>query len=182
MDKKSLRELISNKRANLSQDEILRKSSEVHKHLFKVLKRVDYQTIMLYCSVKNEVDTGPLLQHYWQGGKTVLLPALQDREMIVVSCSSAEPLIPGPYGIRQPVCKANNRHNQPIDVIIIPCVACDKQKNRLGFGKGYYDRFLQDQSALKIGLCYDFQLFEKIPADKHDIRLDFVITDKEVIP
>ena len=68
-----------------------------------------------------------------------------------------------------------------IELIIVPAVAFDRNGNRLGRGKGFYDRLLQTTSATKIGVGYDFQLIEEIPAEPHDIPMDMVITQKHYI-
>ena len=68
-----------------------------------------------------------------------------------------------------------------IDIIIVPGIAFDRSRHRIGYGKSYYDRLLKDAKCKKIGLAYDFQIVEKIPKDKWDISLDIVITDKQII-
>ena len=74
------------------------------------------------------------------------------------------------------LCKENN-----IDVILVPGLAFDRNGGRMGFGKGYYDRLLESSKAVKIGLCYDFQILEKIPTESHDVPMNFVITEKEIL-
>ena len=68
-----------------------------------------------------------------------------------------------------------------VDVAFIPLIACDKNKNRIGFGKGYYDKFLSGKNILKIGLAYDFQIVDHIPSNSWDVKLDLIITDKQII-
>ena len=66
-------------------------------------------------------------------------------------------------------------------VILVPGLAFDRNGGRMGFGKGYYDRLLESSNAVKIGLCYDFQILEKIPTESHDVPMNFVITEKEIL-
>lgn len=86
----------------------------------------------------------------------------------------------GAYGILEPktVRKADENN---IDVILVPGLAFDRNGGRMGFGKGYYDRLLESSKAVKIGLCYDFQILEKIPTESHDVPMNFVITEKEIL-
>ena len=66
-------------------------------------------------------------------------------------------------------------------VVIVPLVACDKNLNRIGMGKGYYDRYLRDKTAIKIGICYDFQVVDKIIPNKTDIPLDIIVTENQIL-
>ena len=79
--------------------------------------------------------------------------------------------------------EVDTRETDPgsIDWIIVPGVAFDKKLNRLGRGKGYYDKLLVQTSATKIGICYELQLFDEIPAEPHDIKMDFIITENNII-
>ena len=67
------------------------------------------------------------------------------------------------------------------DLVIVPCLSADRQKNRIGYGKGYYDRFLKDFNGVSVSPCYDILLEDEIPTDKYDIKINIVVTDKEVI-
>jgi 5-formyltetrahydrofolate cyclo-ligase len=67
------------------------------------------------------------------------------------------------------------------DVVFIPLIACDKNKNRIGFGKGYYDKFLQNRNCIKVGICYDFQVVANITPNATDIPLDIIVTESEII-
>ena len=67
------------------------------------------------------------------------------------------------------------------NIAIIPLLACDKSGNRIGFGKGYYDKWLFGKNLVKIGVCYDFQVLESVPSEPTDIKLDYIVTEKEII-
>ena len=94
--------------------------------------------------------------------------------------NSMDDMKKGAYGILEPktVRKADENN---IDVILVPGLAFDRNGGRMGFGKGYYDRLLESSKAVKIGLCYDFQILEKIPTESHDVPMNFVITEKEIL-
>ena len=69
---------------------------------------------------------------------------------------------------------------EEIEIILVPGLAFDKTGARMGFGKGYYDKLLETRKAIKIGICYDFQLLDKIPSEPHDVPMDIIITEKRV--
>ncbi len=88
----------------------------------------------------------------------------------------------GSYGILEPRTeKIRKTRVEDIDLIIVPGVAFDKKGNRIGHGKGYYDRLLDKTNATKIGLAFEFQLLKEIPTDKHDLPIDILITEKRII-
>lgn len=89
----------------------------------------------------------------------------------------------GRFGILEPKNKIRLKSFSKIAAVIVPGIAFDKKGNRLGFGKGYFDKFLKKikSDALKIGLAFSFQVLKKIPTTKNDIKMDFIITEKEII-
>ena len=93
---------------------------------------------------------------------------------------NAEELHKGAYGILEPSTKRPVAEND-IDVIIVPGLAFDRRGGRMGFGAGYYDRLLIKTNAVKIGLCYDFQLMDSVPSEEHDVPMDYIITEKEIV-
>jgi 5-formyltetrahydrofolate cyclo-ligase len=111
--------------------------------------------------------------------KELFLPKVDGDTLKIVAYDKSR-LITGAYNILEP--DDNNYFPvEDIELIIIPGVAFDKQKNRLGRGKGYYDKLLSNTEAFKIGICYDFQLVDEISTDAHDIKMDIVIAPNCVI-
>jgi 5-formyltetrahydrofolate cyclo-ligase len=145
--------------------------------------------IMCYVSFGSEVETHNLISMWISSGKKISVPYIEQshekvRRMLAVSISGLSELSPGTYGILEPKLEEKNVVlPEKFDVIIVPGTAFDENKNRMGYGAGYYDRFLQETSTAcsKIGICYDFQVLEKIPVDEFDVPLDMLITDKRVI-
>lgn len=133
------------------------------------------QTLLLYYALPDELDTTPLLELL--SDKTILLPKVTGTESMELRIYTGEhDLATGSYGIREPI-------GRPfadlgcIDTAIIPGMAFDGSGNRLGRGKGYYDRLLSAMpQAYKIGLCFHFQFFDSIPFCRHDVRMDEVIS------
>lgn len=147
----------------------LRKSNLIKKKLFssKVYKKA--KTILFYASFDGEVDTKGMLKQALKAGKRVALPVMVEAKKSIIPSlvfDLHKELGIGPYGITQP----RKDYLRPvdlsdIDLVVVPAVAFDKQGNRLGRGKGYYDRFLKNlpQTTPTIGLAFDFQVAEKLP-------------------
>jgi len=131
------------------------------------------KTILMYWSLLDELPTHKFVEK-WSRSKQILLPAIQGDEMMVKRYSSSNKLKQGLLGISEP--DLDEIFEGKIDLVIVPGIAFDWQKNRLGRGKGFYDRFFEKNDVLKIGVCFDFQLLETVPNSEHDICLDIIIT------
>jgi len=136
------------------------------------------KSIMFYYPHKNEVDTLPIIQNLI-GKKIILLPVVKGKDLYPVSIKDLSNLKDGYAGIKEPVGEPFNP--KLIDIVVVPAVAFDKHGYRLGYGKGYYDRFLTKTDALKIGFAYDFQILDKIDSEQHDIPVDIIITPTKII-
>lgn len=144
------------------------------------------QSDNIHCYVgmiqKREVNTLTLLARLLRMKKNIFVPVInQDGKMISVPLHHLEDLTEGPLGLLQPKI-SNDVTDVAFDLIIVPGLAFDRLGNRLGYGKGFYDRFLTTQNKTKkIGLCFDFQLLDQVIVTDEDVRLDVVITESEVI-
>lgn len=135
------------------------------------------QVVMLYCSLPDEVNTHALISQYCQS-KIVLLPVVCGNDIQLKVCKGLDDMQIGAYGIQEPV-GHDYKNLECIDLIVVPGMAFDRQGNRLGRGKGYYDRFLSDKrlsKAYKIGICFSCQLVDEVPTDENDVKMDEVIT------
>ena len=158
------------------------KSDEIRQRLLGVECVKQAQTICTFISAFKEPDTVEIIKELWEQDKKIVVP-ITDIESSTLSLSyinSMDDMKKGAYGILEPktVRKADENN---IDVILVPGLAFDSNGGRMGFGKGYYDRLLESSKAVKIGLCYDFQILEKIPTESHDVPMNFVITEKEIL-
>lgn len=173
------------KRRAFTVNEVCNKSRIIRERLLMLPKYGKYQTFMCYVSYKNEVDTKELIRYLLQDGKQVFLPRItsdkKDIEAIEIKDFDKD-LKKGTFGIMEPFCSSRECAGD-IDMIIIPGVAYDINKNRLGYGGGYYDRFLSGlkSSSLKLGLSYDELVYESLPVEEHDIKVDIIITEKRII-
>lgn len=134
------------------------------------------QTIMMYYSLDDEVCTHELIDKLAAQGKTVLLPVVTSaEEMELRRYRSAGDLQGGFFHIMEPVGEPFTDYEH-IDVAVVPGMSFDTRGNRLGRGKGYYDRFLSRHPHIyKIGVCFDFQKMPGIPTEENDIKMDVII-------
>ncbi len=185
-DKQQLRQHYKQIRKQLSAEEVQNHSSRIAEQLFASPFWQQSKTIMLYLSFQNEVATEVIYQRGWQEGKTMLLPICAPSgglmEMSVLL--SLDSLVPNRYGIGElPEHLQNIAAPEEIDLCIIPGIAFDKKGNRLGFGAGYYDRYLPrvNQKAKRIALAYECQLYDgTLPTDAYDLPMQYILTEKKM--
>ena len=182
MEKTELRTLMRKKRSSLSDKEINEKSKEIEKKLFSLDKFLSAKTVMIYMSAFGEVRTDAIIERLISDKKKVVVPITHtDTETLTLSyINSMDDFTKGAYGIREPS-SINECNVSDIDAILVPGIAFDVKGNRIGFGKGYYDKLLSESEAIKIALCYDFQIVQEIDADEHDIPMDMIITEERII-
>ena len=140
--------------------------------------------IYAYAFINNEVDTTLIINKALSDGKTVALPCSYMSngvpKMDFYEISSISDLAPGYKGILEPDRRKAGVKKPLIepDVVLVPGVCFDYALNRIGYGKGFYDRYLtKHESALRVGLSFNFQVIEQIPADVNDVKMDIIITE-----
>ena len=182
MDKKILRDHARAIRASLSPAEILEKSGRICRNLLDVLDGAN--PLMVYVSKPPEVHTHDLIGLLIAMGKTVVVPIIEkDTKTLRLSylddpavLKESTFCVPEPLGHELPA-RASD-----VKAVIIPMLAFDKKGNRLGYGSGYYDRFLSSHPHLtRIGLAFACQELEEIPADATDAGMDIIVTDTSII-
>jgi 5,10-methenyltetrahydrofolate synthetase len=135
--------------------------------------------ICIYNAMKDEVATHRFIAK-WIEKKEFFLPVIHNNEIILRKIEHDTVYEQSSYGIHEPLGEDFDEYNK-IDLAIIPGVAFDRKGNRLGRGKGYYDRFLPKIKAPKAGVCFDFQLLDNIPTDTWDIKMDMIISENDLI-
>lgn len=135
-------------------------------------------TFFVYNAFGTEAATMPVIEGLLRAGKKVFLPRVENTDMAAVLYEKEMPMTESKYGIQEPCGQA---YDGKIEVTVLPLLAADKEGNRLGYGGGYYDRFLEKRDTLKVGYCYDFQVLREVYAAPHDIKLDMIVTDKRII-
>ena len=140
--------------------------------------------IATYKSLPQEVNTNEIIKQAIEEGKIIALPKVkQDKLEFYKYNPNKDNLIKSEFGVEEPEENVDNYIDKSkIDLIIVPGICFDKDKNRLGFGKGYYDRFLQNINAEKIGICFEEQIMisKSIPTEEHDIKMNKIISDKKI--
>jgi 5-formyltetrahydrofolate cyclo-ligase len=142
------------------------------------------ECVALYAPAHNEIDTTEILAVAFAVGKRVLYPAVCDDRMVFRQVQGVECLSAGCFGILEPCPTGNDHQADEPDLIVVPGVAFDLSGHRIGYGKGFYDRFLHHpaRTAHLVGLCHGFQLIEgAIPAEVHDIRMELIVTEQRII-
>lgn len=183
ISKKALREELQLQRQALSKDEVRQRSKQIVEQLLSLPDFFRADIVHTYISSKNhEVDTHELIRVLVKQRKRVVVP-IADKATKTMKHSelfSLSELVGGAYGILEPkMCRPVPVSE--LQVIVVPALAVDRKGNRLGFGAGFYDRFLQDLRLPTIALAYDFQLKDEVPVEKTDIPVSFIVTEQEII-
>ncbi len=169
------------KRLELSASAVSTKSLAITK---KVIGSRIFSTknrVSLYLPIKNEVETRDIINFFVEAGVAVYLPKyFKDTDVYrLVRFRKWDDLEKGPLGILEP--KSGGMIDAgEIDLAFIPGVAFDKKGVRLGYGKGVFDRLFAKSRAKRVGLAYKFQMVNDLPKEKHDLMMDFVVTEEEV--
>lgn len=131
-------------------------------------------SFFIYNSFSAEADTSAIINALVSAGKNVFLPRTEGENMVAVAYS--EDMKKGSFGILEPI---GEPYGGQIDVTVLPLLAVNENGFRIGYGKGFYDKFLKDRHTLKVGLGYSFQI-EKFSADGWDVPLDFFVCEKGI--
>jgi 5-formyltetrahydrofolate cyclo-ligase len=179
--KNTIREIVKEKRKSIP-----KKAKEKMDDIIfnKVLESEAYKNaklIFVYVSFEGEVDTHRIIKYALNHNKRICVPKIISIKegFRAVEIKSFEELEEGAYNILEPESFENEVNEKDIDLILMPGVAFDKNGGRVGYGGAFYDRFLKNvrENALKIALAYDFQIFDEVPMEEHDIRIDGIITN-----
>ncbi len=187
--KKEIREAILQEKVKFSKTVVREKSLAI----FNILKEKDFyknaDNIMVYITLENEneVSTEPIIDDLMNRGKRVFVPLTvhKTKELIVSELKDLDnDLEVGNFGVMEPK-KETTRPVEPsvLDLVIVPGVAFDKKGYRVGHGAGYYDRFLPrlSKKTVTVSIAFDMQMIDKVPADCHDIPVEYIITEKQFI-
>jgi 5-formyltetrahydrofolate cyclo-ligase len=180
-DKREIRKRILALRNGMTPGEIAAKSGSIVERLTGLRELWEASTLMVFLSFGSELRTDGLLRWGWEAGKRIVVPRCRPEDRGLTPCllGSFAELEIGQYGIREP--KAENIRPVPreeIDAILVPAVAFDRRGYRVGYGGGYYDRFLPGVlRAVRIGAAFSCQIVAGIPNDPHDLPVDRIVTE-----
>jgi 5-formyltetrahydrofolate cyclo-ligase len=183
-DKKEIRKKILLLRDSI--DESLRqmKDKKIFDRLINLPEFIAANKILLYASFKSEVSTADLLKYCIKLNKTIVFPKVDkiNNFLVLYKINSINNLKKGYMGIPEPEVSEEYKVNvNDLDLIIVPGVAFDEKCNRLGYGKGFYDKLLKGIDKTIIGLAYEEQIVQSLIVEKHDIRINKIVTDKRII-
>lgn len=178
-EKEAFRKKIASLKKEYTAEDFFHKSEEVLSVLEITGVFQQAKNICIYNAIHGEVATQTLIQK-WGTQKNFYLPVV-DRSNLIFRKYTPETLFEtSKLGIQEPL-GINYTDFKKIDLVIVPGTAFDRKCNRLGRGKGYYDRFLSQINATKIGICFDFQLFDSIPTDDKDIQMQMIVSENDLI-
>jgi 5-formyltetrahydrofolate cyclo-ligase len=136
--------------------------------------------IHIFLSKADEPETSQIIELAWKSGKQIGVPCVlpDTLELFHSQLNSFEDLRPGALGVLEPSPEQRTALTpESFDLVIVPGVAFDRQGGRLGYGKGYYDRFLDQSLAFRLALAFDFQILETVPTEMHDVPMDGILTE-----
>ena len=173
MDKIELRAHIKALKKQHTKEQLQEQSEAILGKLEQHSAFIRAERVMLYSALPDEVQTQAFLEK-WHLRKILILPTVVGDDIIPVEYGKDTTFAVGDFNIMEP---QNEPYTGDFDLIVVPGVAFDRDGNRLGRGRGYYDRFLsQHLDVRRIGICFDFQLVDEVPAEPFDIRMDEVLT------
>ena len=182
--KKILRNKILSRRDSLN----IKEKESIDNSIFNKLISTDLykksKSIFIYLSFGTEIDTKKIINRAFQDKKEVYIPKIykKDKSMKAIRLNSFEDLNKNSMGILEPIDDSDYINKEEIDLIIVPGVVFDLNGNRIGYGGGYYDRYLEDIKKVsnKVALAYDLQIVDFIDPEAHDISVDYIITNTKV--
>ena len=177
MDKRGIRNL----------GKLLRESGDVESFgekaygfLSELKEYKNAETIMLYLSLKKEAPTDELAEKILADKKRVVVPVTMGREMTLSEITSDTEYKVGGFNVREPI-EIKPFCDKDVDLCIVPGLLFDRKGTRCGYGKGCYDLFLSKVNPVKVGLAFEVQVIKGFPSEEHDVKMDYIITEKELI-
>ena len=172
--KQEIRKAIRAEKKRIGKEELLQTSLPATQKIEANNQYRNANIVMLYHPLWDEVDVRPLFDRALASGKRVILPTVKGDDIIPVEITTETEWVVGDFDILEPVAEP---YDGSIDLVVVPGVAFDNNKNRLGRGKGYYDRFLvKHPNAYRLGVCFQFQMVAEVPTEPFDFPMDEVIT------
>jgi len=178
-ERKSLRSFLLEKRDNTSFDFMKIASKKIQKKLKKINAFSDAQKIGVYYPIGSEILTQDIIQELLSNGKDVFLPKVIGENMEFRKIVDFSSLEKGSFDIMEP--KEDCEIDNDLDVVLVPTVGISPSGVRLGYGHGFYDKFLAEHKSLTISLTLEKQIIKNIPKSEHDIMIDLIITEDRIL-
>ncbi|MCR5828923.1 MAG: 5-formyltetrahydrofolate cyclo-ligase [Lachnospiraceae bacterium] len=181
--KKETRNRILKLRKSLTSMDVMRCSRAVIDKVFSSREYIEANAVYTYFETENEISTHAIMRQAWKDGKKVAVPLCIGQKMEFIEIKSFDSVRPGFKGIYEPF--EGDIADEKKVLMIMPGVAFDRSFNRIGYGGGYYDKYIADHPEVNftlMALCYDFQIVdEEIDSFLHDIPVDMIVTPKQMI-
>ena len=175
--KSEMRRFIKNLRREMTDETITEVSNQIYKNLIELDLYKNAKSIFVYLSMDKEIDTSKIINHALEDDKKVFVPYLENKNMSLRRLKSLDDLTEGSFGIKT---SKNEESITNPDLSLVPGLSFDKNKNRLGYGGGYYDKYLANSQTISIGLFADVARSFEIPTDETDVSLDYILTENGI--
>ena len=180
MTKKDFRKIVTERRGQAAPSDIEKDSRIIFNKVLQSNEYIMASAVYTYVDYKNEVKTREFMEKAWNDGKRVAVPRVKGKNMEFYYIDSMNDLEPGSKGILEPK-KEMEQANAADALVIMPGVAYDVNLHRIGYGGGYYDRFMKENPWLySMAVAFEFQVFDEIPTEEHDVRPVILITEQKI--
>jgi 5-formyltetrahydrofolate cyclo-ligase len=180
--KSRIRETLRQRKDAMAPEDRQEKSRKLCHHLMTLIR--DNETVMAYTSKEKEVNTVPLITALLERKNPVIVPIIvkEDVSLRLSYLRDLATLVPSTFGVPEPIGSEIPARGEDVDTIILPMLGFDRTGARIGYGAGYYDRFLEKYPSLhKIGIAFACQEIESLPLDTTDVRMDHIVTEDGVV-
>lgn len=177
MDKTEIRKRVRALKREVTLEEKKRRSAPLMERVSKLPEYEQAKTVLLYWSMDDEVYTHDFVRQQYES-RCILLPCVDGDDLLLRQYTGPESMQPGPqFGIPEPTGEIFADLDK-IEMIVVPGVAFDRKNNRMGRGRGFYDRLLKTTpNAVKVGVAFGFQIFDSIPVESFDVPMDVVVSE-----
>lgn len=179
--KREIRNEILKIRKSLCAEDVRELSREICDRVFGMEEYTRAESVCLYMPINNEVDVTYMMDAAGRDGKRIWLPRVTGKRMEFCAYEKGKPLVTGAFGIPEP----DSRERLEPDgktLVIMPGSVFSERRDRIGYGGGYYDVFLHDNSqCMTVAVCYDFQILPELPAEEHDIKPDVIVSSRRIL-
>ncbi|MCT8139730.1 5-formyltetrahydrofolate cyclo-ligase [Anaerobacillus sp. CMMVII] len=180
MEKVYLRNKMKQRLAEMNEADYWQQSKKIREKLFNSTEWSEAKTIGITISTGREVDTLAIIEEAWQTNKRVVVPKCypQKRELKFYQINSFTEVEDSFYSLKEPIISITKLvQKEDIDLVVVPGIIYDQRGYRIGYGGGYYDRFLSDYPNKTISLAFEMQIVEEVPAEEHDIAVEKLISN-----
>ena len=180
--KTELRKRWVEREAVFTENYMAESNAGIIRNFFSLNEFQNAETVLFFYGIRSEPDTGEMMRRAFELGKTVALPKTYTKGVMVArKIREFDKLTPSRFGIPEPAESAPGIGPDELDFIVVPAVAFDRDGYRLGRGGGYYDRYLSFTNAFTCGIVREKMLFSRVPREKHDIRVNCVVTENKIL-